>query len=577
MPWTSSWDAPSRRSASGDARETLGDVRRNPVGFGATLSNIEPTPFGDKYLLVEHIATGGMAEIYRAQYAGIEGFAKELVVKTLREEFAARPEVVGMFLDEARVAATLTHNNVVHTYDLGELGGEYFIAMELLKGEELVNVMRRGGADGGKLPLDLAIGVIMQSCEGLHYVHTRKADDGTPLGLVHRDINPTNIHVGYDGVCKILDFGIAATRASAVAKKGQVAGKLSYMAPEQLLGHPIDQRADIFPLGVVLYELCLGRRLFRGAREEVTRRVLEGDVPAPTMIDPKFPPALEAIIMRTLEVDPADRYQNCDHLFRDLEAFCTEAGLSSTPRKLSALMSTLFGAGAPAHVDYNDEYDDLDEALDFAAFENVPAAAEDEVPDWARNLEPVSGEAPEARRRPMTIGNLEALVSAPLPQGSLDESGPNPVARAAAPTRSEPARPPQAAAAAPTSRPAPTPQAAAKPVPAVPPDERPSSPARSGMHRVVPDAEAEPRRKRLPTASRPAVRTGRAPTPGTGRQPVVTTGPLASIAPDAASGRTFGHSVVTHEAKGGAAWVWLVALVVVSGLGYVAYALLTTK
>lgn len=565
---------PSSPSGSG---EPLGGRRDNPVGFGATLSNIEPTPFGDKYLLVEHIATGGMAEIYRAQYAGIEGFAKELVVKTLREEFAARPEVVGMFLDEARVAATLTHNNVVHTYDLGELGGEFFIAMELLKGEELVNVMRRGGADSGRLPLDLAIGVIMQSCEGLHYVHSRKAEDGTPLGLVHRDINPTNIHVGYDGVCKILDFGIAATRASAVAKKGQVAGKLSYMAPEQLLGHAIDQRADIFPLGVVLYELCLGRRLFRGAREEVTRRVLEGDVPAPTMIDSKFPPALEAVIMRTLEVDPADRYQNCDHLFRDLEAFCTEAGLSSTPRKLSALMSTLFGAGAPAHVDYNDEYDDLDEALDFAAFENVPQAAADEVPDWARNLEPTSG-APEARRRPMTIGNLEALVSLPLPpSGSLDESGPNPVARAAAPTRSEPARPPQAASPpTPAARSAQAPQPALKPVAAVPPDERPSSPARSGLHRVIPESDVEPRRKRLPTASRPAVRGARSPTPGTGRQSIVTAGPLASIAPDAASGRTFGHSVVHHESKGGA-WVWLVALFVVSGLGYVAYALLTTK
>ena len=276
--------------------------------------------------------------------------------------------------------------------------------------------------------------------------------------------------------------------------------------------------------------------------------------------------------MRTLEVDPADRYQNCDHLFRDLEAFCAEAGLSSTPRKLSALMSTLFGAGAPEHVDYNDEYSDLDEALDFAAFENVPEAPADEVPDWARNLEPVSGDAPEARRRPMTIGNLEALVS----QGSLDESGPNPVARAAAPTRSEPARPPPSTAPAPVARPAPTPQPAAKPVAAVPPDDRPSSPARSGLHRVIPEGEAEPRRKRLPTASRPAVRTGRSPTPGTGRQAVVTTGPLASIAPDAASGRTFGHSVVHHESKGGT-WVWLVALILVSGLGYVAYALLTTK
>lgn len=552
------------------------------------MSNIEPTPFGDKYVLVEHIATGGMAEIYRAQYAGIEGFAKELVVKTLREEFAARPEVVGMFLDEARVAATLTHNNVVHTYDLGELGGEYFIAMELLKGEELVNVMRRSAAnDGPGIPLELAIGVIMQSCEGLHYVHSRRAEDGGGLGLVHRDINPTNIHVGYDGVCKILDFGIAATRATAVAKKGQVAGKLSYMAPEQLLGHSIDQRADIFPLGVVLYELCLGRRLFRGSREDVTRRVLEGDVPAPTMVSPKFPPALEAIIMRTLEVDPADRYQNCDHLFRDLEAFCTEAGLSWTPRKMSAFMSTLFGAGAPAQVDYDDQYSDLDEALDFAAFEGVPDAPVDDVPEWARGVE-AGAPAPEARKRAMTIGNIEALVS----DGRLDESGPNPVARAAPPTQSAPARPPAAQpnaatstaarhaeasrAAAPAPRPAPAPaRAEATPEPA------PSDPTRSGLHRAIGTNESDSdtgRRRRPPTASRPAVRAPPVVATSSGRSPILSTGPLAALTPDAASGRTFGHSVVSDESRrGGAAWAWIIGLVVVSGLGYVAYALLTTK
>ena len=178
------------------------------------MSNIEPTPFGDKYVLVEHIATGGMAEIYRAQYSGIEGFAKELVVKRLREEFASRPNVVQMFLDEARVAATLTHQNVVHTYDLGELQGEYFIAMELLKGEELVSVLRRAVKTGHMVPLQISLGIIMQGLEGLHYVHTRADDRGRLLGLCHRDINPTNVHVGYDGTCKIVDFGIAATRAS---------------------------------------------------------------------------------------------------------------------------------------------------------------------------------------------------------------------------------------------------------------------------------------------------------------------------------------------------------------------------
>ncbi|MCA9654090.1 MAG: serine/threonine protein kinase [Myxococcales bacterium] len=535
------------------------------------MSNIEPTPFGDKYVLVEHIATGGMAEIYRAQYAGIEGFAKELVVKTLREDFAARPDVVEMFLDEARVAATLTHNNVVHTYDLGEIGDDYFIAMELLKGEELVQVLRTSMQVGRPIPLEIGIGIIMQSCEGLHYVHTRVDDSGRPLGLVHRDINPTNIHVGYDGTCKVLDFGIAATRASAVAKKGQVAGKLAYMAPEQLQGATIDHRADIFALGVVLYEMCLGRRLFRGRREEVARRVLEGDIPPPTFVDPAFPPALEAIIMKALEVDPADRYQNCDHLFRDLEGFLQEEGLSCTPRKISATMVELFGEGAPAKVNYEDQYDDLeDEALDFDDFERIDdsSADDDEPPDWAVGLGG-EGNAPAAKRKAMTIGNIEALVA----QGKLDESGPNP-------TVSGGAR--QAAVAKDATDDA-------------------DAPVRSGHHKIVPKGEVElaqktrggrrgsgPTKQRTPSSPQSALRrptgrhtgrhTGRTtPTPGTGRHASLNpTGPLAAVAPDAASGRTFGHGVV-QEKKGGSAWVWLLAVVALGVLGYVAYTLLNAR
>ena len=536
------------------------------VSLSAALSNIEPTPFGDKYVLVEHIATGGMAEIYRAHYAGIEGFAKELVVKTLREEFAARPEVVGMFLDEARVAATLTHNNVVHTYDLGEIGGEYFIAMELLKGEELVNVMRRAaqvgpkgpeGRPGSVLSRELAIGIIMQSCEGLHYVHSRTAEDGSPLGLVHRDINPTNIHVGYDGVCKILDFGIAATRASAVAKKGQVAGKLSYMAPEQLRGDSIDLRADIFPLGVVMYELLLGRRLFRGNREDVTRRVLEGDIPPPTFVDPSFPPALEAVIMKALEVDPADRYQNCDHMFRDLDAWLQEEKLGWTARKLSAVMVELFGEGAPARVDYEDQYDDLvDDALDFAAFESVAGAdpglegVDDEAPDWARGLSSGGGEA--KKKKSVAIGNLEALVN----EGKFDQSGPHaPVPPAEA---LEPAQPGRSGR----------------------PKSRPEIAARSGTHKAVPREESGPRRSptarhRVGTGSRPNLLSSPAARPGTGGHERVGTGPLQTINDGAGS---FGQSVVTERSKKGpAAWAWLLGLLAVSGVLWMAYTLFTSK
>ncbi len=493
------------------------------------MSNIEPTPFGDKYVLVEHIATGGMAEIYRANYTGIEGFAKELVVKRLREEFERRPNIVEMFLDEARVAATLTHNNVVHTYDLGEIGGEYFIAMELLKGEELVAVLRRAVTTGQMIPMDLALGIVMQSLEGLDYVHNRTDDTGASLELVHRDINPTNIHVGYDGVVKIVDFGIAATRATALEGSGKFAGKLGYMGPEQVRGVGIDHRADIFALGVVLYEMCLGRRLFRGKGEEVRRRILEGDVPAPTFVDPEFPPALEAIIMRALEPDAAERYQNCDHMFRDLEAYVQEAGLSWTPRKISAYMAEMFGEGAPAEVNYDDQYDDLEgSSLDFDAYDSLgERGEEDEAPDWVKSVE-----SSAASKRSMTIGNLEALVDT-LGTGEPEVAG---AAESGIRKQLDPNR-------------------------------------ASGRHKVVlPKVDGGATEES--GASRPkAARSARGPAPRMTRR----TSALAAVADPAVASSSFGQSVMTQQSKKGSAIIWVAALVALSLLGYVAYSVLTSK
>lgn len=517
------------------------------------MSNIEPTPFGDKYLLVEHIATGGMAEVYRAQYTGIEGFAKELVVKRLREEFVERPDVVRMFLDEARVAATLTHNNVVHTYDLGELNGEYFIAMELLVGEELVSVLRRAVTTGHMVPMDLAIGIIMQALEGLHYAHSRADESGESLGLVHRDINPTNIHVGYDGLCKIVDFGIAATRATAVSNAagkggpGQFAGKLSYMAPEQILGEDLDGRADIFAVGVILYEMTLGQRLFRGKPAEVRDRILNGDVPAPTFVDPDFPPALEAIIMRALEVDRNDRYQNCDHMYRELDSFMQEAGMSATPRRISAFMNEMFGEGAPAEVNYDDQYDDLgDEALDFDQFDQLGAESDDE-PDWAKSL--AGEDASPAPRRSMTIGNLEDLV-ATMKKDQADESGvrtrdtgPGPDAR------SEPR-----AAARDSGRSAPQ-----------------SATADAG-HRSQPRAQA--------SADTGSQKASRKPRTGarTGVRPSATTRHTISTgALEAGVTGSFGQGVVTEQTKRGNPLVWIAAVVIIGALLYFGYTILTAK
>jgi serine/threonine protein kinase len=533
------------------------------------LSNIEPTPFGDKYVLVEHIATGGMAEIYRAQYSGIEGFAKELVVKRLREEFAARPSVVQMFLDEARVAATLTHQNVVHTYDLGELQGEYFIAMELLKGEELVAVLRRAVKTGRMLPMQIAIGIVMQALEGLHYVHTRADDRGRLLGLCHRDINPTNIHVGYDGTCKIVDFGIAATRASLQnAGDGQFAGKLAYMAPEQVLGHELDLRADIFALGIVLYEMCLARRLFRGLPEEVAERIVEGDIPAPTFVKAEFPPALEAIIMKALEVDPAERYQNCDHMFRDLEKFTEQAGIRCTPRMISAYMSEMFGEGAPAEVNYDDQYDDLvDEALDFDKFDSLEAAKSDDAPEWARSIESQPDTSGVRNKKSMTIGNLEALLGPEFQQLRQQHAEATNAAAAPAPAPAE-----SDAGGGARRKKAPRDRVVMPRLEPEPPATGPRKGPATTRPPIGPAAAASPKQSstqlgRVPTAGRPTVRPGQS----------MTTGALSALDTGATAG-SFGHGVMAEQnKKGGAALTWLLVILGLGGLGYIAYTVFTMK
>ncbi len=518
---------------------------------------MEPTPFGDKYVLIEHIATGGMAEIYRANYSGIEGFAKELVIKRLREEYAAQPSVVDMFLAEARVAATLTHNNVVHTYDLGEIHGEYYIAMELLKGQELVEVLRRSVTTGYILPLHISIGIVMQTLEGLHYVHARAGDDGQPLGLCHRDINPTNIHVGYDGLCKVVDFGIAATRASLEDDQadGRFAGKLSYMSPEQVLGHGIDMRADIFALGVVLYEMCLSRRLFRGPRQEVADRIVEGDIPPPTFIDPEFPPSLEAILMKALEVPLADRYQNCDHMYRDLDDFMHEFGLTCTPRMISAYMAEMFGEGAPAEVNYDDQYDDLvDEALDFDQFESL-AVDVSETPDWVQSLEAGPASKTGARKkRTMTIGNLEALVRDIKVDTASHEVTPH-----------SGNQPPSAAD--PNKRSG-TYKSISGRSSAAKIDDTTNKGSGSGPRR-------RPRssgRRRVTTGSNRSLTGSRAP---------LTTSSLAAVDPSMSvtTGGSFGHSVMSGQQakRGSTAITWVLVLLGIGLFAWIAYSVFTIK
>ena len=219
---------------------------------------MSPAPFAG-YTLVAKLGQGGMAEVYLALAPGPQGFQKLVVVKRLHMNMEDEPMLVAMFLDEARIAARLAHPNVVQTNDVGEHEGSHFIAMEYLEGQPFDRILKHAVRDGERLPMRLAARIIADALDGLHYAHEACDYDGTPLGVVHRDVSPHNLFVTYDGVVKLLDFGIAkATTQVVETRTGLVKGKFAYMAPEQARSAPADRRADVFAMGVVLWESIAG-------------------------------------------------------------------------------------------------------------------------------------------------------------------------------------------------------------------------------------------------------------------------------------------------------------------------------
>jgi tRNA A-37 threonylcarbamoyl transferase component Bud32 len=308
----------------------------------------QPVQFGERYWLRELMAVGGMAEIYRARQDAMASFEKDVVIKRLKPDLARDPRLVEMFLDEARIGAGLNHPNVVHVYDVSEQDGIPFIAMELILGEELHVLCRRGLSLGRFLPLEHAVDLMRQAAAGMGYFHHRRDARGRNLDIVHCDISPTNLLVTEDGGLKVIDFGIARARNQRYRDHNAMPGKVSYMAPEQVERRAVDPRTDLFALGVVLYEITVGRRLFRGSADEVVERIKRCDIQPPTYVRRDFPGPLEAVIMRCLERDPDDRYQSAYDLADDLEEFLREAALRSGPVRIARYLDELAVAGGGA-------------------------------------------------------------------------------------------------------------------------------------------------------------------------------------------------------------------------------------
>jgi eukaryotic-like serine/threonine-protein kinase len=316
-----------------------------------------------RYAVVRHLASGGMAELYIARQESVGGFEKQVVLKILQPRYARNPRVVTMFLDEARLAAKLNHPAIVHVYDVADDGGLKYIAMEYIHGETIADIVKRGLAVDRYLPLEYAIHIVRQAAIGLAYAHARKEADGKVVRIVHRDISPTNILVSYEGQTEIVDFGIARAQDELREEAGIFPGKASYMSPEQVRGETVDHRSDIFSLGIILYELTLCQRLYRGPADAVMKRIVSERVQPPTAIRRDYSAALELIVMRALEKRPQNRYQTAQEMHDDLEEFLNESGLRSGNRRVAIYMNELFAPTAAAAGGEGGEDDQ--EALDF--------------------------------------------------------------------------------------------------------------------------------------------------------------------------------------------------------------------
>jgi serine/threonine protein kinase len=319
--------------------------------------------------LVRYLTAGGMADLWLARSPRFEN---DLVVKKIQPRYVEMTRVVKMFIDEGRIAQALDHPNVVRVVDVGHEAGTYFIAMEYIPGRDLLAICRRGVEVGKFLPRHLAVAILEQAARGLVYAHERRDRDGASLEVVHCDISPGNIVVGWGGTAKLVDFGIARATIMLREEDASVAGKYNYMAPEQIRGERVDARADIFALGVILYELSVGKRLFRGRPEQVMRLVLDEPIAPPTALRPDFPIELERIIMRALERDPDRRYGSARALRTDLMAWLAESGQRHDKRSIAEYLRTIFDRGVKKQRESEEFAGDSDEDEELVLEKAVP-------------------------------------------------------------------------------------------------------------------------------------------------------------------------------------------------------------
>jgi len=299
----------------------------------------------NRYAILGKLASGGMADLFLARTQSSAGVERYVVLKRVLSHRADDITFVNMFLDEARLAAQLQHPNIAQVYDTGKLDNSYFFTMEYVHGETVRDLMRRAFEVDQMIPINCALTIIAGAASGLAHAHERLGNDGHPLNIVHRDVSPSNVMISYEGNVKIVDFGVAkATHRSVETQSGTVKGKIGYMAPEQCKGGEVDLRADLFGLGIVMWEVLVGDRLYKRATDfETMEAIVSEPTPAPSSRRPDVPPAVDAVVLKLLQKAPGDRYQSAHELLDALEAAATATGHPFSVSALRRLVVDLFG------------------------------------------------------------------------------------------------------------------------------------------------------------------------------------------------------------------------------------------
>jgi len=368
--------------------------------------SLQPGEQFDRYELVSRLGRGGMAETYRSLLKGAAGVTKPVLIKKVLPEHASNPDFTSMFIREARISATLSHGNIAQVYDFGRVNGEYFLAMEYVDGQPLNRLLKRALHSGfSSLPIPIATFICGEICRGLHYAHTRVDAHGQPLEIVHRDVSPDNVLIGYEGQVKIVDFGIAKVREpqGRSTEPGVLKGKFLYFSPEQARGLAVDARTDVWATGVVLYNLLCGKLPVEGPPYMALPRLTNGEFPHPQVLNPALPMSLNAIVMKALAVKREERYGSCLEFGEALTDFLSSLDSRCSSLSLSYFVQELFREDLRAE----------DRVV------QVPEAFQRQLIHWRRGEAPSPARAQASPATPQEVQTDVRQEKAPPPSSRL--------------------------------------------------------------------------------------------------------------------------------------------------------------